>query len=141
MGENHSLSIGEAEASSGQRGGQFALFMCFGFLLVGVVGTLLGPILPMLAAKWQVGDAEVSWLFVAQFSGGIIGSALSGRMIARVGLLRLLTYGYAATAAAVACLGGLGGDSTDGHHCGCPTLVTALVSLTSEVSALDQKRT
>jgi MFS transporter, FHS family, glucose/mannose:H+ symporter len=105
MGENHSLSIGEAEACSGQRGKQFALFMCFGFLLVGVVGTLLGPILPMLAAKWQVGDAEVSWLFVAQFSGGIIGSALSGRMIARVGLLRLLTYGYAATAAAVACLG------------------------------------
>ena len=105
MGENHSLSIGEAEACSGQRGKQFAFFMCFGFLLVGVVGTLLGPILPMLAAKWQVGDAEVSWLFVAQFSGGIIGSALSGRMIARVGLLRLLTYGYAATAAAVACLG------------------------------------
>jgi hypothetical protein len=43
------------------------------------------------------------------------------------------------SSAAVACLGGLGGDSTDGHHCGCPTLVTALVSLTSEVSALDQK--
>ena len=59
----------------------------------------------MLAARWQVGDAEVSWLFVAQFSGGIIGSALSGRMIARFGLLRVLTYGYAATAAAVVCLG------------------------------------
>ena len=43
------------------------------------------------------------------------------------------------SSAAVACLGGLGGDSTNGHHCGCPTLVTALVSLTSEVSALDQK--
>jgi MFS transporter, FHS family, glucose/mannose:H+ symporter len=105
MGENHSLSIGQAEACSGQRGKQFALLMHFGFLLVGVVGTLLGPILPMLAARWRVGDAEVSWLFVAQFSGGIIGSALSSRMIARVGLLRLLTYGYAATAVAVACLG------------------------------------
>jgi MFS transporter, FHS family, glucose/mannose:H+ symporter len=79
--------------------------MYFGYLLVGVVGTLLGPILPMLAVRWQVGDVEVSWLFVAQFSGGIIGSALSGRMIARFGLLRLLTYGFAATAAAVACLG------------------------------------
>ena len=85
MGENHSLSIGEAEACSAQRGKQFALLMHFGFLLVGVVGTLLGPILPMLAARWRVGDAEVSWLFVAQFSGGIIGSALSSRMIARVG--------------------------------------------------------
>ena len=105
MGENHSLLIGEATACSVRRGKQFALLMHFGFLLAGVVGTLLGPILPMLAARWQVGDAEVSWLFVAQFSGGIIGSALSGRMIARFGLLRVLTYGYAATAAAVVCLG------------------------------------
>jgi fucose permease len=80
MGENHSLSIGEVAACSAQRDKQFAL-LHFGFLLVGVVGTLLGPILPMLAARWQVGDAEVSWLFVAQFSGGIIGSALSGRML------------------------------------------------------------
>ena len=105
MGENHSLLIGQAEACVGQRGRQFALLMLFGFLLVGVVGTLLGPILPMLAARWQVGDPDVSWLFAAQFSGGIIGSALSSRMIARVGLLRLVTYGYAATAAALACLG------------------------------------
>ena len=43
MGENHSLLIGEATACSARRGKQFALLMHFGFLLAGVVGTLLGP--------------------------------------------------------------------------------------------------
>lgn len=103
MAENH--PAGDPKVSSWQRDRQLALLLHFGFLLIGVVTTLLGPILPMLAAKWDLGDAEAGGLFFAQFTGGIIGSALSSQMIGQFGLLRLTACGYAATAVAVACLG------------------------------------
>ena len=76
-----------------------------GFLLVGVIHTLLGPILPILAARWHLDDAEAGSLFIAQFTGAMIGSALSSLMVDWLGSLRLMGCGYAAMAAAVACLG------------------------------------
>jgi MFS transporter, FHS family, glucose/mannose:H+ symporter len=66
---------------------------------------LLGPILPILAARWRLDDAEAGSLFIAQFTGAMIGSALSSPMIARFGSLRLMAFSYAGMAAAVACLG------------------------------------
>ena len=76
-----------------------------GFLLVGVIHTLLGPILPILAARWHLDDAEAGSLFIAQFTGAMIGSALSSLMVEWLGSLRLMGCGYAAMAAAVVCLG------------------------------------
>ena len=73
--------------------------------LAGVVFTLLGPILPTLSAKWHLDDAETGWLFIAQFAGAIIGSALSGLIIERFGLFRLIAWGYAVAAVGVASLG------------------------------------
>ena len=58
----------------------------------------------MLAARWHLSDAEAGWLFTAQFTGGIIGSALSSTMIERLGIVAPDGLGYAAMAAAVACL-------------------------------------
>ena len=84
---------------------QLAPLLHSGFLLVGVIHTLLGPILPMLAAKWHLDDAEAGSLFIAQFTGAMIGSALSSLMVDWLGSLRLMGCGYAAMAAAVACLG------------------------------------
>ncbi len=76
-----------------------------GFILVGVVNTLLGPILPMLAARWRLDDAESGSLFIAQFAGAMIASAASGALIERFGPLRLMVCGYAAMAVTVVCLG------------------------------------
>jgi fucose permease len=90
---------------SSQRDRQLAPLLHCGFLLVGIVHTLLGPILPMLAARWRLDDAEAGSLFIAQFMGVMIGSALSSPMIERLGSLRLMAFSYAAMAAAVACLG------------------------------------
>jgi MFS transporter, FHS family, glucose/mannose:H+ symporter len=90
---------------SSQRDGQLAPLLHCGFLLVGIVHTLLGPILPMLAARWRLDDAEAGSLFIAQFMGVMIGSALSSPMIERLGSLRLMAFSYAAMAAAVASLG------------------------------------
>ena len=84
---------------------QLAPLLHSGFLLVGVIHTLLGPILPMLAARWHLDDAEAGSLFIAQFTGAMIGSALSSLMVDWLGSLRLMGCGYAAMAAAVACLG------------------------------------
>ena len=99
------MPVAEPNVYSSQRDRQLAPLVHCGFLLVGVVTTLLGPILPMLAARWRLDDAEAGSLFIAQYIGAMIGSGLSSPMIERLGLLRLMVYGYAAMAAAVACLG------------------------------------
>jgi MFS transporter, FHS family, glucose/mannose:H+ symporter len=59
----------------------------------------------MVAARWRLDDAEAGSLFIAQFIGVMIGSALSSPMIERFGSLRLMAFSYAAMAAAVASLG------------------------------------
>ena len=99
------MPVGEPTVYSSQRDRQLAPLLNSGFLLVGVVNTLLGPILPMLAARWRLHDAEAGTLFIAQFTGAMIGSALLSPMIERWGTLRLVASGYAAMAAAVLCLG------------------------------------
>jgi MFS transporter, FHS family, glucose/mannose:H+ symporter len=98
------MPVGDPIVFSSPRDRQLAFLLRSGFLLLGVVHTLLGPILPMLAARWRLDDAEAGSLFTAQFTGAMIGSALSSPMIDRLGSLRLLAYGYSAMAAAVACL-------------------------------------
>jgi FHS family glucose/mannose:H+ symporter-like MFS transporter len=98
------MPVGEPLTDSSQRDRQLAPLLHCGFVLVGVVHTLLGPVLPMLAAKWRFDDAQAGSLFIAQFTGAMIGSALSGPMIERWGSLRLMAYDYAAMAAAVVCL-------------------------------------
>jgi FHS family glucose/mannose:H+ symporter-like MFS transporter len=90
-------------SSSGDR--ELARLLHSGFLLVGLVQTLLGPILPMLAARWHLDDAEAGFLFIAQFTGAMIGSALSSPMIGWLGAVRLMTFSYGAMATALACLG------------------------------------
>jgi FHS family glucose/mannose:H+ symporter-like MFS transporter len=99
------MPVGEPIVHSSQRDKQLAPLLHVGFVLVGVVQTLLGPILPMLAARWRLDDSEAGSLFIAQFTGAMIGSAVSSPMIKRLGTLRLIAFGYAAMAAAVACLG------------------------------------
>ena len=104
MDENPPIQREKSVVSSWQRQRSFVILLHAGFLLIGVVTTLLGPILPMLAIKWSLDDAELGLFFTAQFTGAIIGSAWSSRMIVRTGLLRLMVCGYAAAAGAVACL-------------------------------------
>jgi MFS transporter, FHS family, glucose/mannose:H+ symporter len=62
-----------------------------GFVLTGVVCTMLGPLLPVLSARWALNDAHAGYFFSAQFSGsmlGVIGSSLlMARRAHRVSLL------------------------------------------------------
>ena len=65
------------------------------FVLVGIATTMLGPLLPLLALRWHLGDRQSGVLFLAQFIGGFAGAIVSTRLarhfslhiIARAGLL------------------------------------------------------
>ncbi len=104
---DHDNPIPERESiiSPPSRAAQLSLVAHGGFLLIGIVNTLLGPILPLLSARWQLDDAQAGQLFTAQFAGGMTGSAISGILIKRLGFLPLMVAGFGVMSAAIACLG------------------------------------
>jgi FHS family glucose/mannose:H+ symporter-like MFS transporter len=66
-----------------------------GFVLTGVVTTMLGPLLPVLAARWALNDARAGYLFTAQFSGSVLGAMGSSLLMARSAHRGSLTLGMA----------------------------------------------
>lgn len=67
--------------------------------------TLLGPLLPMLAARWRLSDAGAGLLFTAQFCGQLTATSLSTLLAARIGAPRTLALGFGLVAAGVAAVG------------------------------------
>ncbi|HYE74016.1 MAG TPA: MFS transporter [Blastocatellia bacterium] len=80
---------------------QLSLALHVGFVLIGVVNTMLGPILPLLSKRWHLNDAQAGGLFIAQFTGGLIGAILSSILIVRIGFLQLLMTGFGVMAASL----------------------------------------
>ncbi len=72
---------------------RLALLTHVGIALTGVVTTLLGPLLPTLAARWSLADAQVGALFGAQFVGSLAGSSVVARVLAATGLVRTILLG------------------------------------------------
>ncbi len=97
-------SAGQA-ASTGLQERRLNIAVHAGFVLVGVVNTFLGPILPVLSVHWRLTDAQAGRLFAAQYAGAIIGAMASSLAVARFGYLRSLLIGYAGMSAAAACFG------------------------------------
>lgn len=94
-----------------------------GFVVTGVVTTLLGPILPVLISRWSLSDQRAGLFFTAQFCGSMVGVASIGWLIKRgyrhtflcgfsliaVGVAGLSLSSYVASLAATAMFGcGLG---------------------------------
>lgn len=52
-----------------------------GFALTGVMTTILGPLLPSLAAHWSLNDAHSGDLFLAQFIGSFLSALVCGHLI------------------------------------------------------------
>jgi MFS transporter, FHS family, glucose/mannose:H+ symporter len=65
-----------------------------GFFLIGIVNTLLGPILPLLSLRWRLDDTQAGSLFFIQSIGAIAGSALTGTLIRRFGFQAVLLSGF-----------------------------------------------
>jgi FHS family glucose/mannose:H+ symporter-like MFS transporter len=78
------------------------LLIHIAFVLTGVVTTLLGPLIPILSARWLLDDKQAGYLFTAQFLGSTIGVLASNRLIRRLGFLRSLIVGLSIMAFGVA---------------------------------------
>ena len=74
------------------------------FFVTGVITTLLGPLLPQLAARWSVDDLHAGYLFTSQFAGSFAGTLLSGIILPKLGFARALSLGYFFMAAGVMAL-------------------------------------
>ena len=65
-----------------------------GFVLTGIVTTVLGPVLPWLSTRWLLSDAAAGSLFTVQFAGGLTGGAIAGMVASIAGTGRTLAAGY-----------------------------------------------
>ena len=72
------------------------------FVLAGVVTTLLGPILPLLAARWTLTDERAGLFFTFQFFGNLAGIASLGTLLTRRGYGQTFVLGFAFIAAGIA---------------------------------------
>ena len=80
------------------------LLLNSGFILTGMVTTLLGPLLPVYKARWALSDTQAGYFFVAQFLATTLVTATSTAIIARAGSRKTLVAGYTIMAAGVAML-------------------------------------
>ncbi len=76
-----------------------------GFVLTGVVTTLLGPILPVFTARWSLSDTQAGYLFTAQFTGSMLGVALSSLLVPRRGFRWSLAAGFTLMALGIGVVG------------------------------------
>ncbi len=95
-------------------------------MVVGVATVMLGPALPLLAARWRMPDARLGSLFMAYFAGQFCGSwaatpklrssLLLGAIAAAIGIFLLAFAGAVTAHAALFCAGvGLGAGLTAGN--------------------------
>src|SRR6202011_2058325 len=72
-----------------------------GFVIAGIVTTLIGPILPILIGRWSLSDQRAGLFFTAQFCGSMAGVASLGWLIKR-GYRYAFVCGFSLIAAGVA---------------------------------------
>src|SRR5438876_12331853 len=63
------------------------------FVLTGVMRTLLGPMLPILSARWTLSDSQAGSLFTAPFATSYLGVAISSLMVHRYGYRFTFVFG------------------------------------------------
>ncbi|HET7217387.1 MAG TPA: MFS transporter, partial [Vicinamibacterales bacterium] len=94
-----------------------------GFILTGIVNTLLGPLLPWLAMRWSLSDAAAGLLFSVQFAGGLAGGFVSGAIASRAGAGRTMGAGHLMMAL------GLAAVAAGGFHAGIAGMALSGVGL------------
>lgn len=74
------------------------------FLLTGIVMTFIGPMLPILAARWSLTDAQSGSLIFVQFFSSMFGMLVSGLSVQRQGYRFTLMAGALLMASGMALL-------------------------------------
>ena len=83
---------------------QLILAAQIAFLPTGILTTLLGPMLPILIARWGLNDTQAGSLFLVQFLASLTGVQISGVLLARVGFRPAFLSGLLLMAGGVATL-------------------------------------
>ncbi|MDQ3088713.1 MAG: MFS transporter [Acidobacteriota bacterium] len=71
------------------------IFSYLSFILVGIVNTFLGPILPFLTEKWTINDTQAGYFLAAQSLGGMGGTIASSFLFSRLSSRLILLIGFA----------------------------------------------
>ncbi len=79
------MASGAEQPSSTIENRRLVLAGQIAFLPTGVLTTLLGPMLPILSARWALNDSQAGNLFPVQFLSQLVGVLLSGVLLARLG--------------------------------------------------------
>src|SRR5215470_13906747 len=59
--------------------------LCAGFVINGIVISLIGPVLPMFEAKWGLNDSRAGLFLLVQFSSSFVGVLASSALISEKG--------------------------------------------------------
>jgi|HubBroStandDraft_1064217.scaffolds.fasta_scaffold79698_1 MFS transporter, FHS family, glucose/mannose:H+ symporter len=66
------------------------------FILIGVITTLLGPILPSFSHRWSLTDAEAGFFFTSQYFFSTLGVILTSVLLPRYGFSKVSAGGFVA---------------------------------------------
>jgi fucose permease len=100
--------IATSPTSSAKRFTRGTIFAHIDFVITGVVMTFLGPMLPILSARWALNDTQSGNLFLAQYISSIGGMLCSGTFVRRLGYRLTLIIGATLMAVGTALLAGAG---------------------------------
>jgi len=64
------------------------------FILIGVITTLLGPILPSFSRHWSLTDAQAGFFFASQYFGSFLGVLLTSPLLPRFGSAKVTSAGF-----------------------------------------------
>lgn len=94
-----------AQLTTPNSNARFVTVLLFaGFVVTGIVTTILGPILPVFISRWSLDDARAGLFFTTQFTGSLAGVALSSFLLSTRGFRVTLILGYLFMAAGIAAL-------------------------------------
>ncbi len=74
------------------------------FVPTGILTTILGPMLPILIARWMLTDTQAGNLFLVQFLASLLGVQLSGVLLSRFGFRPAFLLGLLSMAVGAATL-------------------------------------
>src|ERR1039457_4157138 len=94
----------QAEFSPSSSNRKLILAGQIAFIPTGILTTLLGPMLPILIARWAMNDTQAGNLFLVQFLASLVGVQLAGVLLTRWGFRPAFLLGLLLMACGVATL-------------------------------------
>jgi MFS transporter, FHS family, glucose/mannose:H+ symporter len=83
-------------ASSAPNANEEWALLHLSFILIGVITTLLGPILPSFSLRWSLTDAQAGFFFTSQYFFSTLGVVLTSVLLPRYGFSKVSAAGFVA---------------------------------------------